>query len=509
MAGIRVTSNDSILSGNNVLKNYHGIFLGVFVNGHYSTISNNTLSGNNVSSNNNTGIYLIASNNNTLNRNNVSNNPEGIMVQRSSNNNLSGNNFSNNIYGIVLFSSSSFNSIEGNKAFNNSINGIDLSLDSNHNFIIGNNASKNSYGIVVYLNSSNNTLADNIAKSNSNSGISLDSNATNNKLYSNNASKNDIGITLFRSSNNTLSGNNVSDNNYGIYLQGSGQNTVYNNYLNNTNNFLSEGIIYSNILNTTKTSGMNIIGGPYFGGNVWANPRGTGFSQTCTDGDKDEICDSPYTLDSNNIDYLPLTIIAVSPLKSITVTPSASMLTEGGRQQFNATAQNQNNNPIPGIYISWAVSNLTVGSVTPVNAITGADGNASVTFTASAAGTAMLNATNGSVAGNATITVKALSLTDITVTIPNGGENWRRGTVNTIRWTYNGTVGPYVRIDLLKNGLLSRTIASRASMGSGGFGSYRWSISGGQTPGTDYKVRVTSTSAPYGDTSDNNFTIKR
>jgi hypothetical protein len=44
-------------------------------------------------------------------------------------------------------------------------------------------------------------------------------------------------------------------------------------------------------------------------GNVWANPSGTGFSQTCTDADKDGICDAQYTLDSNNIDYLPLALV--------------------------------------------------------------------------------------------------------------------------------------------------------------------------------------------------------
>ena len=65
--------------------------------------------------------------------------------------------------------------------------------------------------------------------------------------------------------------------------------------------FLSSGI-----WNITKQPGTNIIGGPYLGGNFWAYPNGTGFSQTCPDNDKDGICDVRYTLDENNIDYLPL-----------------------------------------------------------------------------------------------------------------------------------------------------------------------------------------------------------
>jgi hypothetical protein len=67
-------------------------------------------------------------------------------------------------------------------------------------------------------------------------------------------------------------------------------------------------ISYSNInvWNTTKTSGTNIIGGSFLGGNFWANPSGTGFGQTCADTNKDGICNTKYTLNSNNIDYLPL-----------------------------------------------------------------------------------------------------------------------------------------------------------------------------------------------------------
>jgi hypothetical protein len=45
---------------------------------------------------------------------------------------------------------------------------------------------------------------------------------------------------------------------------------------------------------------------PISGGNFWAYPNDTGYSQTCADSNSDGICDSPYALDSNNTDYLPL-----------------------------------------------------------------------------------------------------------------------------------------------------------------------------------------------------------
>jgi hypothetical protein len=49
------------------------------------------------------------------------------------------------------------------------------------------------------------------------------------------------------------------------------------------------------------------VGGSYLGGNFWAQPDGNGFSQKCKDSEPDGICDMPYEINSNNIDYLPLT----------------------------------------------------------------------------------------------------------------------------------------------------------------------------------------------------------
>lgn len=96
----------------------------------------------------------------------------------------------------------------------------------------------------------------------------------------------------------------------------------------------------------------------------------------------------------------------------------------------------------------------------------------------------------------------------ITVTVPNGGESWKAGTTQTIRWTYTANPGSNVKIELLKGGSLNRTIKSSTSIGSGGNGSYNWAILSSQTAGTDYKVRITSTSnTTINDTGNNNFTI--
>src|SRR5659263_671298 len=54
----------------------------------------------------------------------------------------------------------------------------------------------------------------------------------------------------------------------------------------------------------------------------------------------------------------------------------------------------QNNNLMDGIELTLTVSNPSVGNVTPTNTIT-VTGSATSTFNAKAAGTTMVNATNG------------------------------------------------------------------------------------------------------------------
>src|SRR5262249_515944 len=55
--------------------------------------------------------------------------------------------------------------------------------------------------------------------------------------------------------------------------------------------------------------------------------------------------------------------------------------------------------------------------------------------------------------------------TGIAVKTPNGGEIWRPGTTQTIRWLWNGSIGTLVKIELFKSGVLNRTISSGAAIG--------------------------------------------
>ena len=119
------------------------------------------------------------------------------------------------------------------------------------------------------------------------------------------------GIYLFSSDSNTLANSWITNNSDGSYagltIESSSGNEFYNDYFNNTLNveFLDPG--NTNSWNTSlDCSAGNILGMSCLGGNFWAYPNGTGFSETCTSAG-DGICSENYTLDIGNTDYLPLT----------------------------------------------------------------------------------------------------------------------------------------------------------------------------------------------------------
>ncbi len=288
-AGIKVTSSNNTVSGNNASNNYNGISLG--------SSNNNTLSGNNANLNkgfygSGAGISLGSSSNNTLRGNmmtgnqknfnldgytdsdfdnnidtsnlvdgrpiyyiikasdttydsssnagtlyciscvnvtikNLNKNSKGIFFWNTSQSRIQNVTASNNSNGISLFSSSN-NTLSGNNASNNN-NGIFLYYSSNNNTLSGNNASLNGDGGGISVSySSNNTLTGNIASNNRGTGIYL-YNSSNNTLIGNNASSNNgedgEGISVSYSSNNTMSGN-IASNNGGTGISLGGNNNI-------------------------------------------------------------------------------------------------------------------------------------------------------------------------------------------------------------------------------------------------------------------------------------------
>jgi PGF-CTERM protein len=249
------------------------------------------------------GIYLSWRQHGNITDNNASGNRYGIHLSHSRNNTLAGNTANSNVYrGIALYSSSN-NTLTNNTASNNPFDGIYLSGLSNNNTLTSNTASNNTLDGIALLSSSNNTLTSNTASNNTLDGIYL-YHSSNNTLTNNTANSNSQhGIFLRYSSSNTLTSNTADSNTqHGIYLCDlSNNNTIYNNHFNNTNNAYDDGY---NIWNTTKTAGMNIIGGSWLGGNYWSDYAGA-------DTNGDDLGDTltPYNSSSNITfggDYHPL-----------------------------------------------------------------------------------------------------------------------------------------------------------------------------------------------------------
>lgn len=170
----------------------------------------------------------------------------------------------------------------------------------------GNPAGGSGNGIVL-INSGNNTLTGNIVTGNAMSGIMLES-SDNNNLSGNTASGNANGITFINADNNTIEGNHVTRNTAsGIQLiLESHNNTIYNNYLDNSRNARIDLSSTGTIWNTTPSTGNNIVGGPYMGGNFWALPDGNGWSQTHHDIERWFAPPFNVTGDGLNIDQYPL-----------------------------------------------------------------------------------------------------------------------------------------------------------------------------------------------------------
>jgi hypothetical protein len=103
-----------------------------------------------------------------------------------------------------------------------------------------------------------------------------------------------------------------------------------------------------------------------------------------------------------------------------------------------------------------------------------------------------------------TITPAGTTTPLITVTSPNGGESWVRGSNHPITWTTSGSTGSYVKIEILKAGIVAQTIATNTPNN----GTFSWTISPGLATGSDYKIRISSTSnSAYTDSSNTFFTI--
>jgi|GEM_PF-1639506 len=306
---------------------------------------NNKISGNTFT-NSITGMMLEEIENNEFSENTISNGMFAMLIMSANNSTISGNEFSNTLIGALA--------VETNKStfLNNNIsNTFSCSVPkspsnclsscySNESALIEQNKLFEEIGLLKQsellkesdLSANNSFLGQReLLKSNQLLGVEepfeedpicgiVIGDANNSVLEGNRISDYYYGVLLIEVKNSRLEGNWLENNDFGLILDNSSGSLVYNNYLNNTNNtaFDIENLFKTPIQrpeddpdciwNISKTEDENIVGGPYLGGNYWALPDGTGFSQTHEDADKDGICDLPYNIteDGLNTDFLPL-----------------------------------------------------------------------------------------------------------------------------------------------------------------------------------------------------------
>ena len=224
------------------------------------------------------GIVIDSySNSTTIFGNIIKNTINGIWLRYSYENSVDGNIIANNSYGLRLECSSSNNMNE-----NTITTGCGIySYNSSSNNISGNTIASTSVGIWLDYYSNFNTISENNIIANTNNGIVLSQSSNNNIINRNNVANNGEGISLTYSS--------VSSNR--IY---------HNNFIDNLQHVYSLG------------TGNNWDDGYPSGGNYWSGYEGK--YPNATELGSSGLWNTPYSINSNNIDNYPL----MSPTEPVT-----------------------------------------------------------------------------------------------------------------------------------------------------------------------------------------------
>lgn len=291
------------------------------------------------------GVFLYIVDNCKINSNKFTNNLNGVSLLYSFHNDLNNNSFSD---GGISMEFSTYNVLTDN-FLNDTRFGISLTAHSYYNTVNNNKVSNSYEGIGIGSSSWSNNISNNTIL-NAEYGISM-YDAGDNMIVGNTVSNSSQGIAVADSYWESLIGNKVTGSREcGIYLYSSDSTFIYNNYFNNTENVKFENVYGDNIWNTTKTLGTNIVEGPYLGGNYWANPNGTGFSETVADSDGDGFCDSPYNIYKNDFDYFPLVKVPSGSGVHMEITvvgedPEVSIEINRSRLDFGTLLSGQNSTP--------------------------------------------------------------------------------------------------------------------------------------------------------------------
>jgi len=349
VVGNNVTANGdygitlSYSSDNEVSENH------LNANGYYGLLifcsSSNTVFGNVVTATAGFGVWLFCSSNNTLVDNAMVNNGYNFMVER-----LTEYDLNSVAYADFVNNVDTSNTVDG-KPIYYWIDKQDLSVPKDAGYVILVNCTRikvqdlnvtgNGQGILLAY-TTDSTVTGNVV-SNGYDGIVLES-STDNAVSENNIATNYyFGLWLSSSSKNSIVGNNAVNNRVGIALTSSSSNNIYHN------NFCAERItaISFGICVFTTSDSINTWDAGYAsGGNYWSDYSGVdkknGPYQNLTGGDG--IGDTPYVVDSRNVDYYPLMQPWTSLLHDVAVTNVTSNHTwvyQGIDTEINVTIQNE------------------------------------------------------------------------------------------------------------------------------------------------------------------------
>ncbi|MCH7722783.1 MAG: hypothetical protein IIC76_05490 [Bacteroidetes bacterium] len=203
--------------------------------------------------------------------------------------------------------------------------------------------------------------------------------------------------------------------------------------------------------------------------------------------------DSSNVFDFSNNDF---TIFA----SDITISsPNGGESWQAGTTQLITWTDNITENVLIELYKSGLFHSLIIGSTDsdgrrnwsiPFTLESGSDFSVKITSVDNS-GIFDFSDTNFTIIGN-----------QVTLTSPNGGEDWLIGSIQNITWTDN-LIGN-VKIQLFKSGIYHSQIKSSTESD----GLYLWSISSALDQGSDYKIKILSiTDNDIFDFSDADFTL--
>ena len=394
--GIYLTNYSGTVITENIInttgRDDYGVYL--FYTSNSTNITNNKITTTAIYSH---GVYAYRASLNILNSNNITirgNSAHALYLYQSDNNNASLNNLS--VYGSS--SSSAYLSglndgSDNNKLSNNSVYcygasgaGISIINYAKNNLVESNKIYTNATGtsgIYLYTGINQTIINSNeiVSVGSTSRGIQINrfsnyNNVTNNNITSSGVGN--IGLYILSSGGTQnkelfIINNTVKSTSTALYMTYTNSSRVYNNIFNSS----IVGIVsttsnagYVNTHNTTLTDltpNLNIIGGIYLGGNHWVNSLKTGFSQTCKDYNNDGICDTNYTINAYNKDFLALTTDdAVNPGVSIFSPENDSYV--NGRVELKANASD--NFAVSNVQFQYSNSSVAWTNLASCNATT-------------------------------------------------------------------------------------------------------------------------------------------